>query len=43
MDNKESEEDGVEREEVESRLFGNFPEGYLVEMGARPVSGGRPP
>ena len=43
VDAVEREGDGVEKEEVESRFFGNFPEGFRVKMGARPKSVGRFP
>ena len=43
VDDEGREDDGVEREEAESQLSGNFPEGCLAGMGARPESGGRSP
>ena len=43
VDDVEREEDGVEKEEVESLLSGNFPEGFRVKMGAHLESGGRLP
>ena len=42
-DDVEKEEDGVEKGEVESRLSGNFPKGFWVEMGALPELGDRLP
>ena len=33
VDDVGKQEDGVEREEAESQLFGKFPEGFRVKMG----------
>ena len=43
VDDVERGEDGVEKEEVESRFFGNFPECFRVRIGVLPESRGRLP